>query len=103
MPISDPSPRAPRWFLIPLRVLLVTLIVGLLSFAVSLLLGICAVALSAKLHHLNPNLTSAYRIIALPTAGVVAAVVLGSATSLELRHYRRARTLHEMERQMGGN
>lgn len=100
---SDVSPRPPRWFLIPLRVLLVALIVGLLSFAVSLLLGIGAVLLAAKLHHLHPDLRVAYKIIALPTGCAVAAIVLVSATFMELRHYRRAKTLHQLERQMGAN
>lgn len=103
MPTSDAAHRAPGWFLIPLRVLLVTLTVGLLSFAVSLLLGICAVVLAAKLHHIHPDLRVAYKIIALPTAGVVAAIVFVSATFMELRHYRRAKTLHQLERQMGEN
>jgi hypothetical protein len=91
----------PRWYLIPIRVLLVTIIVSLLSFAISLLLGICAVALAAKLHHIHPDLRMAYRFIAAPAAGMVAAIVLISASFMEVRHYRRLKVLHRIERQIG--
>jgi hypothetical protein len=91
----------PRWYLIPIRVLLVTIIVSLLSFAISLLLGICAVALAAKLHHIHTDLRMAYRFIAAPAAGMVAAIVLISASFMEVRHYRRLKVLHRIERQIG--
>ena len=41
----------PRWYLIPVRVLLVTFVVMLLSFAVSLLLGIGGVVLASWIKH----------------------------------------------------
>ena len=93
--------RGPRWYFIPLRVLLVTIVVSLLSFAISLLLGICAVALAAKLRHIHPDLRIAYRFIAAPAAGIVAAIVLVSASFMEARHYRRRKGLHRMENQIG--
>ena len=93
--------RGPRWYLIPIQVLLVTLVVSLLAFAVSLLLGICAVVLAAKLHSIHPDLRIAYRYIALPAASVVAAIVLISASFMEARHYRRAKVLRRMEHQIG--
>ena len=93
--------RGPRWYLIPVRVLLVTFVVTLLSFAVSLLLGICAVVLASKLHRIQPDLRIAYRYIALPAASVVAAIVLISASFMEVRHYRRAKVLRRMEHQIG--
>jgi len=93
--------REPRWYLIPVRVLLVTFVVALLSFAVSLLLGICAVVLAAKFHNIHPDLRVAYRYIALPAAGMVAAIVLISSTFMEVRHYRRAKVLRRMEHQIG--
>lgn len=98
---SEISARGPRWYVIPIRVLLVTFVVALLSFAASLLLGICAVVLAAKLHHIHPDLRIAYRYIALPAAGVVAAIVLISSSFMEIRHYRRAKVLRRMERQIG--
>lgn len=91
----------PRWYFIPVRVLLVTIVVSLLSFAISLLLGICAVILAAKLHHIHPDLRIAYRFIAAPAAGMVAAIVLVSASFMEVRHYRRLKVLHRMEHQIG--
>jgi len=93
-------PRAPRWYLIPVRVLLVTSVVTLLSFAVSLLLGICAVLVAGKLRGAPPDLRMAYRYIALPAASVVFGIVLVSATFMELRHYRRNQTLSRIEGQM---
>ena len=92
-----PSQR-PRWFLIPVRVLLVTLIVTLLSFAVSLLLGIGGVLLASWLKGAHPNMTLAYRYVALPVAAMVAAIVLVSASFMEARHYRQAKTLDGIER-----
>jgi hypothetical protein len=88
----------PRWYLIPVRVLLVTFIVTLLSFAVSLLLGILGTLLAAKLRGIQPDMTFAYRHVALPVAAMVAAVVLVSACFMEVRHYRQAKTLSQIER-----
>ncbi len=88
----------PRWYLIPVRVLLVTFVVTLLSFAVSLLLGISGVVFAASLKHAHPNMALAYRYVALPTAGMVAAIVLVSASFMEVRHYRQAKTLDAIER-----
>jgi len=93
--------RKPRWYLIPVRVLLVTFVVTLLSFAVSLLLGIVGILLAAKLRGTpNPNLTIPYRHIAAPAAAMVAAIVVVSATTMEIRHYRHLKTLWKLEDQM---
>jgi hypothetical protein len=80
--------------------LLVTFLLTLLSFAVSLLLGILGLVIVARLRGLHPNLTAAYRHIALPTAAVVSAIVLISATVMEIRRYRQAKALAEIERTM---
>jgi hypothetical protein len=98
MPLPDVSARNPRWYLIPLRVLLVTFIVTLQSFAVSLLLAIAGTVLGARLRGAHPDMTFAYRHIALPAAATVAAIVFVSATFMEVRHYRQARTLDRIER-----
>jgi hypothetical protein len=97
----DNSSGGPSWYFIPIRVLLVTIVVSLLSFAISLLLGICAVVLAAKLHHIHPDLRIAYRFIAAPAAGMVAAIVLVSASFMEVRHYRRLKVLRRIEHQIG--
>jgi|ERR1700690_699157 len=92
------SARPPRWYLIPVRVALATFIVTLISFAVSLLLGILGTLLAAKLRGISPDMTFAYRHVALPVAGMVAAIVLVSAIFMEVRHYRRSRVLAQIER-----
>lgn len=101
MPDAETSMRKPSWYLIPVRVLLATFVVTLLSFAVSLLLGIVGILLAAKLRGTaHPNLTIAYRLIATPAAAMVAAIVIVSSTAMEIRHYRRLKTLRKLEDQM---
>ena len=92
------SRSTPRWYLIPVRVLMVTFVMTLLSFAVSLLLGIGGMVLAASIKHAHANMALAYRFVALPVAGMVAAIVLVSATFMEARHYRQAKTLNSIER-----
>jgi len=98
MPPGQARPHKPRWFLIPVRVFLVTFLMTLLSFAISLLLGILGVVVGARLRGIAPNLTLAYRLIAVPAAGVVASVVLVLSAVIEVRHYRQAKALAEIER-----
>jgi biotin transporter BioY len=90
--------RQPRWYWIPVRVVLVTFLLTLLAFAVSLLLGILGLVIGAKLHGTHANVTMAYRYIAPPAAAAVGAIVLVSAVCLEVRHYRQAKALAEIER-----
>ena len=65
MPAQQPSELL-RWFLVPLRVLLVTFLLALLSFAVCLFLGILGLLISAAVRGVHPNMTVAYRQIAFP-------------------------------------
>ena len=88
----------PRWHLIPVRVLLVPFLSTLLFFAVSLLLGILGVVIAARLRGLHPNMSIAYRYIALPTAATASVVVLISASVMEIRRYLQAKALAEIER-----
>jgi hypothetical protein len=81
-----PKPRPPRWYAIPVRVLLVTFIGSLISFAVSLLRGI------------HPNMTVAYRSIALPAAVVAGSIIFVLVLTMEIRHYRQSKTLVAIER-----
>jgi len=90
--------RSPRWFWIPFRVVLVTFLLTLLSFAVSLLLGILGLLIAAKVGGVAPNMAVAYRLVALPTAAVVGGLSLISLTIMEIRHYRHAKVLAEIER-----
>ena len=98
--MADTSFRKPRWYLIPVRILIVTFIVTLLSFAVSLLLGIFGVILAAKIKGVHPNMTLAYRDVALPIAAMVATIVLISSAAMEIRHYRQAKALDRIANQM---
>ena len=84
--------------MIPVRVLLVTFLLTLLSFAVSLLLAILGILIGARLRGVPPNMTIAYRNIAVPAAAVVGAIVLVSAASMEIRHYRQAKALDRIEK-----
>lgn len=83
----------PRWYLIPARVLLVTFLVTLLTFAVSLLLGIVGIVILSRMRQTHPNMTLAYRHVALPTAASIAAVVFIAATVMEIRNYRQTKAL----------
>jgi hypothetical protein len=70
----------------------------LFFFAVSLLLGILGLVIAARLRGLHPNLTIAYRYIALPAAATAGVIALISASVMEIRHYRQTKALAEIER-----
>jgi membrane protein DedA with SNARE-associated domain len=93
-----PTPRPPRWYAIPVRVLLLTFIGTLISFAVSLLVGIMGTVVVAAMRHVQPNMTTAYRLIALPAAVVAAVIIFVLALAMEIRHYRQSKTLAAIER-----
>jgi len=97
---SGRSVRGPRWFWIPLRVLLVTFLLTLLSFAVSLLLGILSTITLALLRGAHPNMTHAYREIALPVAIAVAGTSVVVLTVIEVRRYQQSKTLERIEKAM---
>ncbi|MGA9392326.1 MAG: hypothetical protein WBV69_18005 [Candidatus Sulfotelmatobacter sp.] len=90
--------RAPRWYTIPPRVLIVTFIGTLLSFAVSLFLGIVGTVAVSAARHVDPNMTLAYRRIALPVAAVAGSIIFVLALTMEIRHYRQTKTLASIER-----
>ena len=90
--------RPPRWYTIPVRVGLVTLIGTLLSFCVSLLLAIAGTVIVGAYEGVHPQMTVAYRRIALPTAVVGGAVIFVLTLITEIRHYRRGKVLPSMER-----
>lgn len=96
MPSAQTLPIRPRWYLIPVRVLVVTFLLSLLSFAVSLLFGILGIVLTNRLHGIHPNMALAYRHIAIPVAGFAAAIALITTTILEIRSYRQNETLAQI-------
>ncbi len=93
-----PTPRLPRWYAIPVRVALVTFIGTLLSFAISLLLAIIGTVVVAAVHHNHPNMTAAYRLIALPAAVVAGSIIFILVLTMEIRHHRQMKTLSAIER-----
>ncbi|HXZ39981.1 MAG TPA: hypothetical protein VEG68_04520 [Terriglobales bacterium] len=96
MPATRTLPAKPRWYLIPVRVLLVTFLLTLLSFAASLLLGILAIVIRSRLLGTHPNMTVAYRHVALPVAEVAACIALIATAILEIRSYRQTKILAEI-------
>jgi uncharacterized BrkB/YihY/UPF0761 family membrane protein len=97
MPAAPPS-RAPRWYTIPVRVGLVTFIGTLLCFAVTLLFAIFGTVILASLHGVHPDMRVAYRHIAVPVALVAAVIIFALTLTMEIRHYRQAKTLSAIER-----
>jgi len=90
--------RQPRWYGIPVRVLLVTFIGTLLSFAVSLLLAIVGIVLVARMRGVHPDMTIAYRQIALPMALVAGSIIFVLALVTEIRHHRQSKALSTIEK-----
>ena len=90
--------RQPRWYVVPLRVLLLTFLLTLLAFAVGLLVGILGIVVRAALRGVHPNMTVAYRHIALPIGLVAGAIALIVVTVLEVRNFRQARALAQIAR-----
>jgi len=93
-----PHGRPPRWYAIPMRVLLVTFIGSLISFAVSLFLGIVGTVIVSAVRRIPPDMTLPYRHIALPFAVVAGSIIFVLALVMEIRHYRQAKTLAAIER-----
>ena len=84
--------------MVPVRILLITLLFTLLTFAVSLLTGILGVIVLARLKGTQPQLAVAYRSIAVPIAAVAGVIFLVLAIAMEIRHYRQTRALAGIER-----
>ncbi len=93
-----PKPRPPHWYAIPVRVLLLTFIGTLLSFAVSLLLGIIGTVIVSALRGVHPNMTVAYRQVAVPAAIVAGTIIFVITLTMEIRHYRQSKILATIER-----
>src|SRR5271168_3845699 len=94
----EPASRTPRWHTLPVRVCLLTFVLTLLCFAVSLLLAIFGTVIVAALRGVHPDMRIAYRQIALPMALVAGTIVFVLALVMEVRHYRQSKTLSAIER-----
>jgi divalent metal cation (Fe/Co/Zn/Cd) transporter len=86
------------WCQIPVRAALWTFIGTLISFAVSLFLGIVGVVIVSAVRHVHPNMTLAYRDVAFPAAIVAGTVILLLVLRMEIRYYRQTKTLESIER-----
>jgi len=95
---SKPYGRPPRWYAIPMRVVLVTFIGTLISFAASLFFGIVGIVIVSAIRGVRADMTLAYRHIALPFAVVAGSIILVLALVMEIRHYRQAKALAAIER-----
>lgn len=80
-----------RLLLVPIRVLLVSFLLALLSFAVFLFFGIVGLLISAVVRDVHPNMTMAYREIALPGALALGGIALVVAIVIEVRYQSRKR------------
>jgi hypothetical protein len=78
--------------------LVVTFIGTLISFAVTLFLGIIGTGAVSAARGIHPNMTIAYRRIALPAAVVAGSIIFVLALAMEVRHYRQTKTLAQIER-----
>ncbi len=80
--------RKPRVLGVLFRALLITFVLTLLAFAVTLLLAIIGLSLYGMVRGHRPDMANAYRYIALPMAALAAAIVLVIAFTNELKRYR---------------
>lgn len=95
---SQAQVRSPRWYGIPLRILLVSFIGTLLSFAVILLVAIFGMVIVSSVRGVHPDMRIAYRVIALPAALVAGAIIFVLSVVMEVRHYRQSKTLSAIEK-----
>ena len=80
--------RKPRLLGLFLRTLLITFVLTLLAFAVTLLLAIVSLSLFGVIGGHRPDMADAYRYGAFPLAALVAFVVLVAAFTTEFKRYR---------------
>ena len=92
------APRPPRWYGIPVRVLLATFIGTLTCFAVSLLMGILGMVVVSALRGIHPDMRIAYRLIALPMALIAGSIIFVLSLVMEIRRYRQVKALSAIER-----
>ena len=87
-----------RWLGILARVFLMTFLITLLTFAVTLLLSILGTVAYAQVKHVAANFRFAYRWIAFPCAITAGTIVMVLSLVMEIRHYRERKILEGIER-----
>jgi hypothetical protein len=80
--------RKPRLLGVFFRGLLITFVLALLAFAVTLLLAIIGLSLFGAIAGHRPDMANAYRYGAFPMAALVAVVALVTALVTEFKRYR---------------
>ena len=88
-----PSSPPPSPLAILPRVLLITIVLTGLTFAVSLFVGILGMLAWGLLHGHLPDMRLAYRHFALPIAATVGTIAFIAAWIMEIRHYQQAKVL----------
>ena len=83
--------RKPSIFLLIVRVIVITVLITLLAFAVALFFGITGIVLVDMIRGGGVNLALAYRNVALPVAMAVLVIAFMATLTVEVRHYRRLR------------
>lgn len=89
------SVRKPNAALVVVRVIVVTVLITLLCFAISLFLGIAGIVLVGMIKGGLSDLSLAYRHIALPVAVVAMVIAFIVTLVVEVKHYRRMRDEYE--------
>jgi ABC-type dipeptide/oligopeptide/nickel transport system permease component len=88
----------PRLSMAVARAVLVTFLLMLLSFAISLLLAIAGLLIASASKGTHVDMTFAYRHVAAPVALVVGSIVLVLSLVMEIRHYRQTKALTSIAR-----
>ncbi|MFZ0731430.1 MAG: hypothetical protein WAM79_03805 [Candidatus Sulfotelmatobacter sp.] len=90
--------RSSHLYGVLVRALMITFIGSLLVFAVTLLFSIFGVVITGALYHRHPDMTIAYRHIAIPVGIAAAVIIFVFALINEIRRYRQSKTLTAIER-----
>ena len=93
--------RKPSIAVMILRVLVVSVLIGLLTFAVFLFLGILGIALTGVIRGSSVNFTHAYRWVAFPVALGGFAIAFCWLLWREIGHYRRLLADFRQQRGLG--
>ena len=96
-PFRGQGPDSPLPSLVGIfpRVLMITFGITGISFAVSLFVGILCMAMMGMFRGHLPDMRLAYRMLALPVAMMVGMVAFIVASTVEVRHYLRAKRLNQ--------
>jgi uncharacterized membrane protein len=102
-PLRDQGPDSSVPSLVGIfpRVIMITFGITGISFAVSLLVGILCMAMMGVFRGHLPDMRLAYRMFALPVAVMVGIVALVVASTVEVRHYFRAKRLNQKNLELG--